>query len=132
MSIKQKQIEKYNLLTVLQEELNTINAEQKYHEKLHRKHSMASKSNFTEVKDLERLMQISKRQKEQIKRMTKEIQTLRSKIKPQDQFKLHERLQYERNSPQMLIIPDYMVTDEDLKSIPTPSLDSFPSRPSTE
>lgn len=113
LTIKQKQVEKYNLLIVLQEELNSIHAEQKYHEKLHKKHSMAGAYNFGDTKDLERLQGISKRQRQQIKQITKEIQTLRSKVKPQDQFKLHERVQQERNSSQMVTIPE--------------SLDSIPS-----
>lgn len=125
LTIKQKQIEKYNLLTVLQEELNAIHAEQIYNEKLREKHASAEKSIFADVKDLERLQKISKRQKQQIKQMTTDIQTLRSKIKSQEQFKLHERVQCERSSP--LAVPD-----DDLISIRSQSLESLLSKESME
>lgn len=127
LTIKQKQVEKYNLLTVLQEELNSIQAEHKYHEQLHKKHSSAGKYDFGDTKDLERLEEISKRQKQQIKQITREIQTLRSKVKPQDQFKLHARVQQEHNSPRMITIPDSIGNDNDAHLIRSRSLDSFPS-----
>lgn len=126
LTIKQKQVEKYNLLIVLQEELNSIHAEQKYHEKLHKKHSLAGKYDVGDTKDLERLQEISKRQKQQIKQITREIQTLRSKVKPKDQFKLHERVQQERNSPQMMTIPEFIGNDDDdAHLMRSQSLDSF-------
>lgn len=128
LTVKQNQIEKYNLLIVLQEELNSIHVEQKFHEKLHKKHSSAGKYDFGDAKDLERLQMISKRQKDRIKRMTREIQTLRSKVKPQDQFKLHERIQPEqRNSPQMITIADFIGNDDGTRLMRSRSLDSFPT-----
>lgn len=128
LTVKQNQIEKYNLLIVLQEEFNSIHIEHKFHEKLHKKQSLASKWDFGDAKDLERLQIISKRQKDQIKRMNREIQTLRSKVKPQDQFKLHERVQQEqRTSPQMITIADFIGNDDgSTRLMRSRSLDSFP------
>lgn len=107
--MKQQQIEKYNMLIVLQGELNSINDEQKYHEKLRSKYLLATQSKLKDEKDFEKLQAISKHQKEQIKKLTKEIQTLRLKIKPQDQFLLNERSAQERTSPQILTFPGYIL-----------------------
>lgn len=107
--MKQQQIEKYNMLIVLQGELNSINDEQKYHKKLHSKYFLAAQRKEKEEKDFEKLQAISKHQKDQIKKLTKEIQTLRLKIKPQDQFLLNERDAQERTSPQILTFPGYIL-----------------------
>lgn len=107
--MKQQQIEKYNMLIVLQGELNSINDEQKYHEKLRSKYSFAAESMTKDEKDFEKLQAISKHQREQIKKLTKEIQTLRLKIKPQDQFLLNERSTQDRTSPQILTFPGYIL-----------------------
>lgn len=126
--IKQKQVEKYNLLIVLQEKLNSIHADKKSNERLHKKpHSLAGKYDFGDTKALERLQEISKRQKHQIKQITREIQTLRSKVKPQDQFQLRERVQLDRSSPPMMTIPDFIGMDDETHLVRSRSLDSFPS-----
>lgn len=107
IALKQQQIEKFNTLIVLQGELNAINEEQKYHAKLRTKHALAAKNRAQEEKDFQRLLDISKHQKEQIKKITTEIRTLRLKIKPQDQFLLNEREIQDRNTPQVLTFPGY-------------------------
>lgn len=111
-----------------------MNSEQKYQQKLQKKYSSATrqKYKFADVKDMERLEEISKRQKEQIKRMTKDIQTLRSKVKPQDQFKLHEGLHCERSSPPILAIPGHSGSDDDLNMMRSQSLDTFSSKASND
>lgn len=124
--LKQHQIEKYNILIVLQSELNAINEEQKYHEKLRSKYLFAAQNKAKEEKDFEKLQDISKHQKEQIKKITKEIQTLRLKIKPKHQFLLNERSVQERTSPQVFTLSGYMV-DACEDSARSQSVNSFTS-----
>lgn len=109
IALKQQQIEKYNMLIVLQGELNVINEEQKYHEKMHAKHALAAEKKILAEKDFEKLLEISKHQKEQIKKITREIRTLRLKIRSQDQFLLNERPVQEQASTQVLTFPGYML-----------------------
>lgn len=123
--MKQQQIEKYNLLIVLQGELNAINDEQKYYEKLRVKYLHAAQNKLKDEKDFEKLQEISKQQKEQIKRITTEIQTLRLKIKPQNQFLLNERCK--QDTPQILTFPGYML-DVCENSPRTQSTQSFSSK----
>lgn len=106
--MKQQQIEKYNTLIVLQGELNAINEEQKYHEKLRSKYLMIAQNKVKEEKDLEKLQALLKHQRQQIRKITKDIHTLRLKIKPQDQFLLNERISPDRISPQILTFPGYV------------------------
>lgn len=103
--MKQHQIEKYNTLIVLQGELNVINDERRYYEKLRGKFLSAAQNKVKEQKDFEHLQALSKRQEQQIRKITKEIQTLRLKIKPQDQFSLNERVIREQKSPKILTFP---------------------------
>lgn len=123
--LKQQQIEKYNILIVLQSELNAINEEQKYHEKLRTKYMIAAQNKAKEERDFEKLQDISKHQKEQIKKITKEIQTLRLKIKPKHQFLLNERSIQERASPQVFTFSGYIDACED--SARSQSVNSFTS-----
>lgn len=109
LSLKQQQIEKYNLLLVLQGELNAINEEQKYHEKVRGKYLEAAKNKAKEEMDFEKLQQISKHQQQQIMKITKDIQTLRLKIKPQDQFLLNHEHSQDRTSPQILSFPGFIL-----------------------
>lgn len=107
ISQKQQQIEKYNTLIVLQGELNAINDEQKYYEQLRAKCIKNAQRKLKDAKDFEKLQEISKQQKEQIKKITTEIQTLRLKIKPQNQFLLNERSTQDQISPQIVSFPGY-------------------------
>lgn len=128
--MKQQQIEKYNTLIVLQGELNAINEEQRYHEKLRDKYLLAAKNKAKEEKDLEKLQALLKHQKQQVKRITKDIHTLRLKIRPQDQFLLNERVAPERTSPQILTFPGYMLDacNDSPRSQSTHSFSSAASR----
>lgn len=128
--MKQQQIEKYNTLIVLQGELNAINDEQKYHEKLRGKYLLAAQNKVKEEKDFEKLQALSKHQRQQIKQFTKDIQTLRLKIKTQDQFLLSERVSPERTSPQILTFPGYMLDACDDSPRSTHSFSSGASRTS--
>lgn len=123
--MKQQQIEKYNVLIVLQSELNAINEEQKYYEKLRAKYTFAAQNKAKEEKDFAKLQDILKHQKEQIKKITKEIQTLRLKIKPKNQFLLNERYAQERASPQVFTFSGYIDVCED--SARSQSVNSFTS-----
>lgn len=78
-SLKQKRIEKYNILTALHEEMNAIDTEQKYHEKWHEQHSRSENIRSTSAHDLHRLVDISNRQKLQIKQIIDDIHELRLK-----------------------------------------------------
>lgn len=100
-------------MIVLQGELNAINDEQRYHEKLRDKYLLAAQNKAKEEKDLERLKSLLKHQKQQIKKITKDIHTLRLKIKPQDQFLLNERVSPEQTSPQILTFPGYRLDASD-------------------
>lgn len=132
ISLKQQQIEKYNTLIVLQGELNVISDEHKYHEKLRAKHILAAQNKAKEERDFEKLLEISKHQKEQIKKITTEIRTLRLKIKPQDQFLLNERVAQEQTSPQILSFPGYALDAcDDSPSPRTQSTNSYSSGEST-
>lgn len=124
--MKQEQIEKYNVLIVLQSELNAINEEQKYHEKLRSKYLCAAQDKAKEETDYEKLQAISKHQKQQIKKVTMEIQTMRLKIKPKDQFLLDERSVRDQTSPQVLTFPGYMI-DVSEDSARSHSANSFSS-----
>lgn len=119
------------MLIVLQGELNAINDEQKYYEKLRVKHSNAAEKKLKEEKDFEKLLEISKQQKEQIIRITREIQTLRLKIKSQNQFLLNERPSQTHDliKPQILSFPSY-VSDVCENSSRTQS--TFTSKTSTD
>lgn len=92
---------------MLQRELNAINDEQKYYEKLRVKYLHAAQNKLKEEKDFEKLQEILKQQKEQIKKITKEIQTLRLKIKPEHQFLLNERVK--QDTSQILTFPGYIL-----------------------
>lgn len=94
-------------MIVLQGELNAINEEQKYHEKLRNKYSSAAQNKANEERDLEKLHALLKHQNQQIRKITKDIHTLRLKIKPENQFLLNERVTAERTSPQIPTFPDY-------------------------
>lgn len=108
ISLKQQQIEKYNTLIVLQGELNAINEEQKYHERLRTRETIAAQNKEKELKDFAKLQAILKHQRMEMKKITKDIQTLRLKIKPQNQFLLNELAAQERMSPPILAFPDYL------------------------
>ncbi|XP_055326896.1 uncharacterized protein LOC129580473 [Sitodiplosis mosellana] len=80
ISLKQQQIEKYNTLIVLQGELNAINEEQKYHEKLRDKYLLAAQNKANEEKDLERLQALLKHQKQQIRKITRDISSMKKRV----------------------------------------------------
>lgn len=105
LALKQQQIEKYNILIALQGELNAINDEQKYCEKLRTRHVQASQNKRNDETNFAKLQAISKQQKMQIQKITKEIQTLRSKIRPQHQILLNKRTVSDRKIPQILSFP---------------------------
>lgn len=132
--MKQQQIEKYNILIVLQGELNAINDEQKYCERLRARHMQAAQNKLKEEKNFAKLQEISKQQKMQIKNITREIQTLRLKIKPEHQFLLNKRDTSDRKAPQVLSFPGAYVVDEGHESPPPPqthsSTNSYSSRES--
>lgn len=111
LALKQQQIEKYNILIVLQGELNAINDEQKYCERLRTRHIQAAQNKLKDEKNFAKLQEISKQQKMQIKNITREIQTLRLKIKPEHQFLLNKRDTSDRKTPQILSFPGEYVVD---------------------
>lgn len=96
------------MLIVLQGELNAVNDEHKYYEKMRTRYSLAAQNRRNDEKDFEKLQEISKQQNERITKLTKEIQTLRLKIKPQNQFLLNKRMARERVATQVLSFPDYI------------------------
>lgn len=130
--MKQQQIEKYNILIALQGELNAINDEQKYGERLRAKHMQAEQNKLKDEKNFAKLQEISKQQKLQIKKITREIHTLRLKIKPQHQFLLNKRIASDRKTPQILSFPGEYVVDAGEESPPQTqsSTNSFSSRES--
>lgn len=133
LALKQQQIEKYNILIVLQGELNAINDEQKYCERLRARHMQAAQNKLKDEKNFAKLQEISKQQKLQIKNITREIQTLRLKIKPEHQFLLNKRITSDRKTPQILSFPGEYVVDAGDESPPPQthsSANSFSSRES--
>lgn len=100
-------------MIVLQGELNAINEEQKYHEKVRGKYLEAAKCKLKEEKDFEKLQEISKHQQQQIQKITRDIQTLRLKIKPKDQFLLNQDDARDRTSPQILSFPGFILNARD-------------------
>lgn len=124
MALKQQQIEKYNILIALQGELNAINDEQKYSGKLRIRHLKAAQNKAKDERNLAKLHEISKQQKEQIQKITRDIQTMRLKIKPQNQFLL--------DKPQILSFPGEFVVDASHQPSPQThsSTKSFSSRES--
>lgn len=78
-SLKQKRIENFNILTTLHEEVNAINTEHKYNLKMHQQHSRWEETRSTIAHDLERLVNISNRQKIQIKQIVDDIREMRLK-----------------------------------------------------
>lgn len=77
LQLKQMQIEKYNILTTLHEEINAIDNDQKHHQKSNEKHS--GQQNNQLANDLQRLIDISGQQKLQINRIIEDIHELRMK-----------------------------------------------------
>lgn len=131
MALKQRQIEKYNILIVLQGELNAINDEQKYCERLRARHMRAAENQLRDEKNFAKLQEISKQQKMQIKNITREIQTLRLKIKPEHQFLLNKRVTSDRKTPQILSFPgEYVVDVESPPPQTHSSTNSYSSRES--
>lgn len=135
LALKQQQIEKYNILIVLQGELNAINDEQKYCERLRSRHLQAAQNKLKDEKNFTKLQEISKQQKMQIKNITREIQTLRLKIKPEHQFLLNKRNTSDRKTPQILSFPGEYAIDAGEESPQPPqthsSTNSFSSRESS-
>lgn len=134
LALKQQQIEKYNILIVLQGELNAINDEQKYCERLRARHEQAAQNKLKDEKNFAKLQEISKQQRMQIKNITREIQTLRLKIKPEHQFLLNKRTTSDRKTPQILSFPGEYVGDGGEMESPGPqthsSTNSYSSRES--
>lgn len=133
LALKQQQIEKYNILIVLQGELNAINDEQKYCKRLRARHMQAAQNKLKDEQNFAKLQEISKQQKVQIKKITREIQTLRLKIKPQHQFLLNKRnVDSDRKTPQILSFPGEYVVVAGEESPPQTqsSTNSFSSRES--
>lgn len=124
MALKQQQIEKYNVLIVLQGELNAINDEQKYCERLRARHMQAAQNKLKDEKNFAKLQEISKQQKLQIKNITREIQTLRLKIKPEHQFLLNKRDTSACKTPQILSFPGEFVVDAGDGESPPPQTHS--------
>lgn len=79
LELKQQQIEKYNILTTLHEEINIIQTEHKHHEKLREKHSRLHGNKSAGENDLKRLVDISSHQQQHIKRIVDDIRELRLK-----------------------------------------------------
>lgn len=100
------------MLTALQEEMNAIDIEHEYHEKLRKKHSESPDSKVADEKDLEKLIEISKQQKLQIKQTLDDIQALRLKIKPRNQLKLFDRTRDGQNSPKLFTFTDFGIDAE--------------------
>lgn len=117
---------------MLQGELNAIDDEQKYCEKLRAKHMQAAQNKLKDEKNVAKLQEISKQQKMQIKKITRDIHTLRLKMKPQHQFLLNRRITSDRKTPQILSFPgEYAVdTGEDSPPQTQSSTNSFSSRES--
>lgn len=83
--MKKEKIEKLNVLTVLQEEKNTLEEELRNQVKIEGKLKLKSDENLERIYDLDKLKEISQQQEEQIKLLKKEVQTLRLKAKPFDE-----------------------------------------------
>lgn len=111
LALKQQQIEKYNILIVLQGELNAIHDEQKYCKKLHMKHMQTAQNKLKYEENVAKLQEISKHQKLEITKLRREIQTLRLKTRPQHQQILsNKRITLDRKAPQILSFPgDYII-----------------------
>lgn len=108
LSVKQRRVEKLNLLISLQEDLNEVNDDLIYQKKLKARHDSGTFA--IDEQDLEKLQEISKQQKIQIKRVVNDIQTLRMKIKPQEQLKLHDHV---KSSPNRFMLRQYSIDEEE-------------------
>lgn len=81
--LKQTNVEKFNLLTELQEEKNIIEYQLRLQERLRAKRAPDQKQP-QEDKDLRRLRNICRQQQQQLKSIDKEIQSLRMKANPME------------------------------------------------
>lgn len=81
LQLKQMNVEKFNLLTELQEEKNIIEYQLRFQERLRAKRTSDSNHPNGE-KDLRRLRAICRQQQQQLKSIDNEIQALRMKAKP--------------------------------------------------
>lgn len=93
----QESTEKLNVLTVMQEEKNYLN-QALIQQKKQQKKSL-EKDHLDYKRDVIRLREISKHQREQIDTLRKEIQTLSFKCKPPAQTRSYEHLEYQAPTP---------------------------------
>lgn len=133
LSLKQGKVEKLNLLISLQEDLNEANDDLTYQKKLRARHSASESSGAFAIdeRDLEKLREISKQQKQQIKRVIDDIQTLRLKAKPQEQLKLHDHIKYCHSSPNPFLVRQHSIDEADENSVRSESEHSTASKGST-
>lgn len=130
LALKQQQIEKYNVLIVLQGEVNAMHDEQKYCKKLRTKHMHTAQNKLKYEQNVAKLQEISKQQKLQIKKLTREIQTLRLKTKLQHQFLSNKHIVLDRKAPQILSFPGEYIVDADDGDGDEQSIKSFSSKDS--
>lgn len=81
LQLKQSNVEKFNLLTELQEEKNIVEYQLRFQERLRAKRTPDSSQPNME-KDLRRLRTICRQQQQQLKSIDKQIQALRMRAKP--------------------------------------------------
>lgn len=96
LQLKQSNVEKFNLLTELQEEKNIIEYQLRFQKRLRTKRT-ADNIQPNMDKDLRRLRAICNQQQQQLKSIDKEIQALRMKAKPLEPVNFVDGMRRVRN-----------------------------------